>query len=123
MSNAVNYCLNCGEPITKGRSDKKFCDQECKNVYYNRIKIQENGEIKRVDLALKKNRRILKKLFDPRKMDKLVNRDALLKAGFDFDFHTHFVTTKFKGNQFVFCYDYGYREVEKHKFKVIKSFK
>jgi hypothetical protein len=123
MTDTPNLCLNCNEPITKGRSDKKFCDSSCKDEYYNKIKIQEHRAIRKVDQVLIRNRRILKKLFDPRKEDKLINREVLLKAGFDFDFHTHFVVTKFKGNQFVFCYDYGYREVAKDKFKVIKSFK
>ena|SRR5687767_4957102 len=117
-----SICLNCGKPIKSGRIDKKFCDSACKDEYYNAQKIREHKEIKKIDQVLKRNRRILKKLFDPKK-EKLVNREVLLKAGFEFDFHTHFVVTKFKANEFIFCYDYGYREVDKNKYKVIKSFK
>ena len=123
MTDTPNLCLNCSDPILKGRSDKKFCDSVCKDEYYNKIKIREHKEIKKIDEALKRNRRILSKLFDPKKEDKLVNREVLLKAGFEFEFHTHFIITKVKGNQFVYCYDYGYREVEKDKYKLIKSFK
>jgi len=122
MTDDPAVCLNCYEPIKSGRSDKKFCDSGCKDEYYNKIKINEHKEIKKIDQVLKRNRRILKKLFDPKK-EKLVNREILLKAGFEFDFHTHFVITKIKENEFTFCYDYGYREVEKDKYKVIKSFK
>jgi hypothetical protein len=81
----------------------------------------EHKEIRAIDLALKKNRRILKKFFNPLK-ERLIERDKLLKQGFDFDFHTHFIITKTQGNQFTFCFDYGYREVEKNRYKIIKSF-
>ncbi len=123
MSAAPTLCLNCNKPIKSGRSDKKFCDSACKDEYYNKIKIQEHKEIKKIDQVLKRNLRILKRLFDPKKENKLVDREALLKAGFEFDFHTHLIITKFKANEFTFCYDYGYREVEKNKYKIVKSFK
>lgn len=122
MKGPIGFCLNCAEPIKSGRSDKKFCDDRCKDEYYNRIKTSEHKEIKKIDHILKRNRRILKKLFDPGK-EKLISREIFLKAGFEFDFHTHHVITKTKGNEFVFCYDYGYREVEKDKYRVVKSFK
>ncbi|HEX4851446.1 MAG TPA: hypothetical protein VFV08_11600 [Puia sp.] len=85
-------------------------------------KIQENTEIKKVDLALKHNRRILRELFDSKKQEVLIKREILLKKGFDFDYHTHIVLTKTYKNEFIFCYDYGYREAEKGKFRIIKSF-
>ena len=122
MTGISSICLNCSKPIKSGRSDKKFCDSGCKDEYYNKIKTGEHKEIKKVDQVLKRNRRILKKLFNPSK-ERFVNREVLLKAGFEFDFHTHFVITKTKANEFIFCYDFGYREVEKDKFKVIRSFK
>lgn len=28
-------CLNCGEQIKYGRTDKKYCCEECKNRHYN----------------------------------------------------------------------------------------
>jgi hypothetical protein len=118
---APGICLNCNKPIKSGRSDKKFCDSRCKDEYYNTIKTNEHKEIKEIDQVLKRNRRILKALFNPKK-ERLVTREILLKAGFQFDYHTHFIVTKIKANEFVFCYDYGYREVEKDKFKLIKSF-
>jgi len=30
------YCLECGEPLI-GRSDKKFCDDQCRNAYNNKL--------------------------------------------------------------------------------------
>lgn len=29
-------CLECGDPILYGRSDRKFCSDSCKNRYHNR---------------------------------------------------------------------------------------
>jgi hypothetical protein len=117
----VSTCLQCGKVIRSGRSDKKFCDALCKDEYHNSRKIATHQEIQRIDLALKKNRNILKQLFQP-KVDKLVDRDQLLKAGFEFTFHTHQIITKVKQNEFVFCYDYGYREVKEGWYQIIKSF-
>jgi hypothetical protein len=122
MISSAGSCLNCGKIIKSGRSDKKFCDSGCKDEYYNRLKSDEHKEIKKIDQVLKRNRRILKKLFNPQK-EKLINREILLKSGFEFDYHTHLIVTKTKSNEFIFCYDYGYREIEKDKYKVIKSFK
>lgn len=109
-------------PIKSGRSDKKFCDSACKDEYYNAIKTKEHQEIKKIDIILKRNRRILQKIYNPTKPEKLINREVLLKAGFEFSFRTHHVITKTKANEFIFCYDFGYREMEKDKYKVIKSF-
>jgi len=123
MPAAVTTCLYCQKPIKSGRSDKKFCDSGCKDAYYNEKKGNERSEIGKIDVVLKKNRRILKASFNPKKPDVLVLREKLIKSGFEFDYHTHFVITKTKKNQFIFCYDYGYREVEKDRYQIIKSFK
>jgi len=115
-------CLECHEPIKNGRSDKKFCTSVCKDKYYNKLKLEAKKEIGRIDTVLKRNRKILKQLYNPNKEDRLITRETLLKSGFEFEFHTHYVITKIHANQFIFCYDYGYREVEKGKYKVIKRF-
>lgn len=115
-------CHQCGKLIKTGRADKKFCDAGCKDAYYNARKVLEHAEIKKTDLLLKRNRRILKSFYKPGK-EILVSRIQLLKLGFEFDYHTHFVVTKLHQHTFIFCYDYGYREVEKDKFQVIEAFR
>jgi hypothetical protein len=121
MPVTTNTCLYCERPITNGRSDKKFCNAGCKDAYNNAQKSDEQQEISAIDTALKRNRRILKKLFKPDR-ETIVQKDTLLQAGFDFGFHTHFIVTHYKANQYCFCYDYGYREVALGKYKVIKRF-
>ncbi len=122
MPEETPQCRYCGKPIRAGRSDKKYCDAGCKDAYTNEIKRKEHAEISRVEGILKKNRRTLKKLFNADKPEQLVTREAIVKEGFEFDFHTHHVITKIKGNEFLFCYDYGYREVEKDWYKIIRQF-
>ncbi len=123
MTTASHICRQCGKQITRGRPDKKFCDEGCKNLFHNQEKLSELGEIRKIDLQLKKNRRVLIRLFGQGRPDALIERDQLLKAGFEFYYHTHYVTTRLKQHIFTFCYDYGYREVENGRYQIIKAFK
>ncbi len=122
MNISSSTCLNCDKPIKVGRIDKRFCGEGCKNTYNNNQKRMEREEIKKIDLALKNNRRILKKILEG-KQEETISKEALYKAGFDFDYHSHFITSKIKNHQYIFCYNYGYRQVEGEKIKVVKSFK
>lgn len=122
MKEPIGYCLLCKGPIYVGRSIKKFCNPECKDKYNNAIKIREQQEIKKVDTVLRRNRRALKKWYDPKKPERFVTREQLIQSGFEFGFHTHFVITRLKSQELIFCYDYGYREVEKGKYQVYPSF-
>ena len=122
MATAPTICLNCREPIKKGRSDKKFCDSGCKDEYYNAFKIAEGKEISKINTILKNNRRALKHLFDEKKPEKKFKREILVRVGFEFGFQTHIAVTKTKSNEITFCYDYGYREIEHDFFQIFYSF-
>lgn len=115
-------CLYCGDPIRNGRSDKKFCDVGCKDAYYNEIKSAELCEISKIDGILKRNRRILKKLYDSRQKVKLFSREELIKEGFEFGFQTHVAVTRIKSNEIIFCYDYGYRGQASGPYEIFRSF-
>ena len=123
MEALIRLCKYCHDPIdpVKGRKDMLFCDENCKNKFHNTQAYQEEQEIKRIQLILKKNRRVLKKMFARKDRDE-IQKEKLLKEGFEFDYHTHFVISKIKRNQFTFCFDYGYRVVSEDKFKVVKAF-
>ena len=79
----------------------------------------ERAEIKVVDLILKHNRRILKEALNGESSLKL-SRDQLVQKGFRFNFHTHFYTN-YKKDQYVFCYDYGYLNLNDDVCLVVKS--
>lgn len=55
-------CLECGEPIVYGRTDRKFCCDKCKNQYNNR-RIKDSRNVKmRVWNVLERNYAILEGL-------------------------------------------------------------
>jgi len=117
----VRICLNCQKPVKKGRADRKFCDEGCKNEFHNNKKTSERQEILRIEMALKNNRRILKKVLGPKK-EEIVIKETLLKMGFEFTYHTHHVISTYKSNEYIFCYNYGYWKMDDDKLKVVKGF-
>jgi predicted nucleic acid-binding Zn ribbon protein len=100
----TTHCLECEEPI-KGRSDKKFCSDACRNAYNNKFNKDSTNLMRNVNRVLRKNRLILKEL-NPTGKSK-VKKNTLLHNGFDFTYHTNIYTTK-TGKQYYFCYEQGY---------------
>ena len=101
-------CLNCENPI-KGRADKKFCSDQCRNDYNNQLNSDSNNHVRNVNNILRKNRRVLAEL-NPYEKSK-VHRDKLTEKGFNFHYHTNIYTTK-SGNVYYFCYEQGYLPLE-----------
>jgi predicted nucleic acid-binding Zn ribbon protein len=99
-----HYCLECGAKLI-GRSDKKFCSDQCRNTYNNRLNKDETAYMKNVNRILRKNRRILKEL-NPGGKTK-VKKQTLLAKGFVFKHFTHIFRNK-EGKIYYFCYEYGY---------------
>lgn len=122
MTAGKSVCLFCDKELKSGRIDKKFCDEGCRNQYHNDQKITEHAEIKKINGLLRNNRKVLKALLNDKPFV-LVNHESLLKKGFEFDYLTHSVISQHRSNKYIFCYNYGYHEYEKHKYKVVKSFK
>ena len=60
MQNETKTCLQCGKTL-RGRADKKFCDDYCRNNYNNQLKANTNNYVRNINNALGKNRRILEK--------------------------------------------------------------
>lgn len=112
-------CLACGKPI-KGRSDKKFCDDYCRNIYNNQQKAAGSGIIRLINNTLAKNRRILQTLLPDDKDTARANREQLLLNGFSFKYITHTYTTK-TGNVYHYCYDYGYRLLENDWYMIVRK--
>lgn len=113
-------CLACDRPI-KGRADKKFCDDACRNNYNNRLNSDATPLIRHINKILRRNRRILAELLSGSNNPGRFKRKDLLAKGFCFSHFTHYYTTA-KPERYYYCYDYGYLEVEKDLFKVVKQF-
>ncbi|MCG9911544.1 MAG: hypothetical protein MH137_09620 [Flavobacteriales bacterium] len=101
-------CTECGEVLI-GRADKKFCSDMCRNAFNNRQSGEVSNSMRRVILALKKNRRILAGFIESDK--KKITKKTLLETGYDFNRVTHFYINK-KNQVYRFCFDYGFVEFE-----------
>jgi hypothetical protein len=111
-------CLNCHKPV-KGRTDKKFCDDNCRNNYNNQLKSTTINLVRNINNALGKNRRILENLFFAGEEMAKTNKDKLLQKGFQFKYITHTYTNK-KGNIYFFCYNVGYLPLENDWYLLVK---
>jgi len=110
-------CLECGEPI-KGRLDKKFCDDQCRSNYNNKANSDATAEVRNINNALRKNRRILESVVNKDGKGR-ISRAKLLEEGFNFKYITQLHNTK-ANTTYKLCYDYGYMPVENDFFVVIK---
>ncbi|PLX00786.1 MAG: hypothetical protein C0594_15270 [Marinilabiliales bacterium] len=109
-------CLECGDSFT-GRADKKFCSDQCRNTFNNKLNSDTNNYVRNINNILRKNRRILDGL-TPNGKSK-VKRTKLESMGFNFNYHTHIYTTK-KGSVYYFCYEFGYLPIEDDYFALVK---
>ncbi len=100
-------CSNCGSKIA-GRSDKKFCSEQCRNEYNNLLNKDVNNYVRNINNVLRKNRRILSQL-NPGEKTKM-HKDKMLSSGFDFNYYTNTYTTK-SGSTYYFCYEQGYLSI------------
>ncbi len=117
IAETKKFCLTCSKQI-KGRTDKKFCDDYCRNNYNNQLKSNTINLVRNINNALGKNRRILENFFGAEEMTK-TTKDKLLEKGFQFKYITHTYTNK-KGNVYFFCYDIGYLPLEGDWYLLVK---
>ena len=110
MENRLNktQCQECGEEII-GRPDKKFCSDQCRSSYNNRLNSDSINFVRNINNILRKNRRILEELNPDGKTK--VHKDKLLERGFKFSYFTNEYLTK-NGNSYRFCYDQGYLQLD-----------
>ena len=110
-----NECLECGKPLI-GRSDKRFCDDSCRNANYNKSNRSTSNYMRKVNRILSKNRLILEGL-NPNETTK-VSRKKLTTEGYNFDFYTNIYQTK-NGKTYFFCYDHGYLDLGNDWFALV----
>jgi hypothetical protein len=116
----VKNCLACDRPI-KGRTDKKFCDDSCRNNYNNRLNSDATPLIRNINNILRKNRRIMEELLSHlEKKVLVVDRQKLVEKGYQFEYFTEHFTNK-ENEQYYYCYDYGYRAIDSEKVLAVKD--
>jgi len=110
-------CLECEDELF-GRVDKKFCSDQCRNTFNNKLKSEENNLVRNVNSILRKNRRILAELVPEEKAS--AKRDKLLEKGFSFNYYTNTYVTK-DGRTYYYCYDYGYIQSNEGWYTLVKK--
>lgn len=109
QSTEIRKCPECGDKLI-GRVDKKFCSDQCRNTFNNRLNSDNTNTVRNINNALRKNRRILEEL-NKQSGKTMVTKDTLLTNGYNFTYHTHTYTTK-RGDVYHFCYEQGYLFLE-----------
>lgn len=94
-------CRVCAEKLY-GRTDQRFCSDHCRNRFHNQKKKQENALLRRVDRILRRNRAVLRRLWEDGYLE--VDRERLLRLGFAPEYCTGWLSTQ-DGRTVLVCYD------------------
>ena len=112
----LKLCLDCDREL-KGRSDKKFCDDQCRSNFNNRQQSENTAFMRQVNTILKRNRRIMSEL-NPEGKVKIASKKLIAK-GFDFNYFTNLYTTQ-TGKTYFFCYETGYLKIENEEILLVR---
>ncbi|UOE37057.1 DUF2116 family Zn-ribbon domain-containing protein [Chryseobacterium oryzae] len=110
-------CLECGEKIL-GRSDKKFCDDNCRNAFNNKQNKDSTNLMRNVNNKLRRNYRILSEINKEGKTK--FPKSKLDGLGFDFNYFTNIKIYK-NGSEYKFIYDQGYKILEDDFVLIVKN--
>lgn len=110
-------CLECGALI-KGRVDKKYCSDYCRNAYNNKLNKDSKNLVRNINNRLRKNYRVLDS-FVLKDGKTRTTKTRLMDKGFDFEYITNLYTTK-KGTTYYFVYDLGYLPLDNDYYMIVK---
>ncbi len=105
MHTEKRNCQCCGQ-VLYGRSDKKFCDDGCRNTFNNQQNSTQNKEMRSINTILKRNRAILLVKLPEGKKQVKVSKEQLMVMGFNFKYMTHQLVLP-SGLSAQFCYELG----------------
>lgn len=118
MPTITKACISCNRTL-HGRTDKKFCNDYCRNTHNNRLNSDGNNYMRNINHSLRRNRRILESLLSAREITKTL-LSKMHNKGFTFQYFTHTRTNK-KGKLFCFCYDYGYLKLDGDRVLIVRE--
>ncbi|HEX6334572.1 MAG TPA: hypothetical protein VFZ78_10120 [Flavisolibacter sp.] len=110
-------CRLCGMKL-RGRSDKIFCNDYCRNTFNNQRRKTTAPEIRAVNRILLRNRDLLEHFYLAG--TKRIRTSALYRAGFDPAYNTHQFTNA-QGQRYTFIYDYGFVRAAGNSIVVVKE--
>jgi len=121
MFEEAKTCSYC-DKVIRGRSDKKYCDDYCRNSFNNLKRSDENCFMGIYIRQLKMNWKILDSVLEDGIETVRVPKDRLLRQGFDFKFRTHeFMNSS--GKKYIYCFDYGYLGLDEDWVLVVREIK
>ena len=112
-------CSFCGKELT-GRSDKKFCDDICRNNHAYQHARVENEVINKINKSLLYNRKVLRSI--TKRGRKIVKKQLLVDKDFNFDVITGLYKTH-RHREYMLLYDYAYRCINDEDVVVLKCYK
>lgn len=115
----LKYCRYCDTTI-RGRSDKRFCNDACRNAYHNEMNKEPFTLVNSINRKLKRNRKILQTLLLKSKNELNISREDLLNLGFNFRYFTHIIKDK-SDKVFHCCYEFGYQILKGNKVMVVQE--
>lgn len=116
---AMRTCKECGIEIT-GRSDKKFCSNQCRCAYNNRVNKEKKKNVYQVNKILANNLAILQEVYNLN-LEHSINLLDLIKLGFNLNYFTSIEFSNRKNNIKIFhCYIYNYT-IDKHQIVTISQ--
>lgn len=109
-------CLECKAEF-RGRTDKKFCSDYCRNAHHNRLNRDCNNLVRTVNNRLRKNYRILRGITGE-SGTRPVGRTQLTDRGFDFNSITRIASHP--GGPCYCVYDLGYVPLGEDSYKIVE---
>jgi hypothetical protein len=110
-------CLECGDTL-RGRADQKYCSDQCRNTFNNRLMGETNNLVRQINRILRKNQNILADLSSSGKTTFL--KSDLIERGFNFSYLTNSRITH-NGRMLFFCYGHGYAVDEDDKILLVQK--
>ena len=105
--NDSKICPVCSTPF-RGRSDKKFCSDQCRATANNQNRLKSEREIIETNKKVRKNRTILKTLCPIGKAT--VRKSVLVDMGYDFSYFSSLYLPA-SDHLYYFCYEYGFSPI------------
>lgn len=106
----MKTCPVC-QTMVIGRSDKKFCSDDCRASYHNERNRVRNKKIRSINRILRRNRNILGTLL--MENQGRITKALLQERGFNFNYYTR--ESSENGSGYKSCYDISYSLVEEDR--------
>ena len=110
-------CLECGDKIKYGRTDKKFCCEDCRIRHNNRMAKAGRAYRRKIMASLTRNYMILEQLL--KNGVKSADVMDLIASGFAPDIVTGFHKNRFKSDEYC-CFDIKYRMTDSRVHSISK---